>query len=52
MRQVTRSMAGIVKNLEAASKTMNLEKVAVNFNPKNLCTCSSYRTDYTSYGSV
>jgi len=27
MRQVTRSMAGIVKNLEAASKSMNLEKI-------------------------
>lgn len=27
MRMVTKSMGGIVKNLEAASKSMNLEKV-------------------------
>lgn len=47
MRQVTGSMAGVVKGMEGAMRSMDLEKVGLSFSPPPLSTPSLASSLYT-----
>ena len=51
MKQVTRTMAGVVQGLDKAMQSMDMTKV-YTFGCCVKCLSFSYRLDYPSYGSI